>query len=311
MAEELTFAQKRLWATKIADGMLKVWREEGRTCILMASLPDGRCTISAYETEAEALADKEKVDIQLGQGHSIIRPLDAEPRILPDGVAEKIGDELFDFCAEIPAPLVVGLEEDWQEICMHGGAVSTHVVKLGKTWKCVASFASAEGRQRFAKAWENVGFRIGAGPQDVAAIRNNIPAHLRESFDEGVSAAKGACEPTDGWYIASVDSLEGKILSAVLFDKHREPKLVLLNTSDGAAYDKGIQINAAIVVFVGANPAPQSKRDLWIAGMRFAEGYGIPSERIREQLAQRAIKEVMMAALEEGTKAMGMRAGQA
>jgi hypothetical protein len=90
MAEELTFAQKRLWATKLADGMLKVWREEGRTCILMSSLPDGRCTISAYETEAEALADKEKADIQLGQGHSIIRPLDAEPRILADRKASSV-----------------------------------------------------------------------------------------------------------------------------------------------------------------------------------------------------------------------------
>lgn len=74
-SEELTFDQMRLWATKLEERLLDVWRKEGRTCILMAASPDGQCLISSYETEAEALAEKQKADSMLGEGHSIIRPL--------------------------------------------------------------------------------------------------------------------------------------------------------------------------------------------------------------------------------------------
>jgi hypothetical protein len=67
--------QMRLWATTINEGQLDVWRKEGRTCIFMVAAPDGHCLISAFETEAEALAEKEKADKMLGKGHSIIRPI--------------------------------------------------------------------------------------------------------------------------------------------------------------------------------------------------------------------------------------------
>ncbi|MGO8776220.1 MAG: hypothetical protein ACLQHT_18260 [Terracidiphilus sp.] len=58
-------------------------------------------------------------------------------------------------------------------------------------------------------------------------------------------------------------------------------------------------------------PAPKSDNDLWIAGVCFAQDYGEPSKRIQEQIARRAVKEVINSALEEGVKALGMSAGQA
>jgi hypothetical protein len=36
-----------------------------------------------------------------------------------------------------------------------------------------------------------------------------------------------------------------------------------------------------------------------------------PSKRIQEQIARRAVKEVIGSALEKGVKALGMKAGQA
>jgi hypothetical protein len=99
-----------------------------------------------------------------------------------------------------------------------------------------------------------------------------------------------------------------------LFDRERgarEPKQVLLNTTEEAAYEKGKELDAPIIAFVGAELAPQSESDLWIAGICFAKNYGEPSQRIKEQLGRRAIKEVIYAGLEAGVKALGMKAGQA
>jgi hypothetical protein len=73
--DKLTFDQVRLWATQVAQGQLRIWWDAGRRFILLASTPDGRCVISAYETEAEALDNKKEADKELGYGHSIIRPI--------------------------------------------------------------------------------------------------------------------------------------------------------------------------------------------------------------------------------------------
>jgi len=219
-----------------------------------------------------------------------------------------MGDEIFDFNAEIPAPAERAheFEEDWLQICMRGGAATAHVAKLGKTWRCIASFTSEEGRKQFAKAWENIGFRLGAGKQDVAAIRKNIPEKLRKAFDEGVKAGNGRA----GQAWKPMELPEGTILFAVLFDKHREPKLILPRTTEEEAATKGREIDAPLIVFISAKHAGGIDTDFSNPGMLVDPGYGDPSQRIREQLASRALKEVLNWG-EEQFKAFEASAGQA
>lgn len=224
-----------------------------------------------------------------------------------------MGEEIFDFNAEIPALPVERaqeFEEDWLQICMRGRAASAHIVKLDKTWRCVASFTSEEGRKQFAKAWENIGFRIGAGKQDVAAIRKNIPEKLRKAFDEGVKAGNQQMSSASrqGW--KPMELPEGTILFAVLFDKHRETKLILPRTTEEEAATKGREIDAPLIVFISAKYAGGIDTDFSNPGMLVDPGYGDPSQRIREQLASRALKEVLNWG-EEQFKAFEASAGHA
>jgi hypothetical protein len=201
-----------------------------------------------------------------------------------------MGADTIDVVIEIP-PLPEwmnpeGFKVFWVKNAKEHGASSAYVKLQGKMWRCVAAFAT-----------------------DADGMRGH--ARLVKFWEERLGKKVGVRAKTESHESAGLDLDEGDVLCAVLFDKHRAPKLTLVRITLEEARKKGAEINAPIIVLIGMQYSNAITPDVWIAGLLFADGYGEPSERIQDQLGDRAGKEVLKYFFEKGITELAKGAGQA
>jgi hypothetical protein len=103
---------------------------------------------------------------------------------------------------------------------------------------------------------------------------------------------------------------EGTALFAVLFNRRREVTDVLIQTTEEDATKRGREVDAPVIIFVAGKHVSGIDSDWWIAGNCVLPDYGVPSRRIQEQMAARALKAVLAVAEKEG-RAIAKGAGQA
>jgi hypothetical protein len=174
------------------------------------------------------------------------------------------------------------VERGFLDFAARGGdGVKAEVIKGPKEWIFKAAFTDPELYVQFAMAF----------PGGKEALAREVQRHEDRK-------------------VAGKELPDGATLFAVLFDKHREPDLILVNTTEEEATKKGREMKAPIIVFVGGKHVEGIDCDFWIVGTCVDPDYGMPSDRIREQAARRALKAVLDLVHEEG-KALEASAGQA
>jgi hypothetical protein len=191
----------------------------------------------------------------------------------------------FVYTMRMPAPAPdkqEGVEKGFLDFARRGGdQVRAEVIKGEKEWTFKASFTDPELAVQFTLAL----------PGGEEALTREVQRHEDRK-------------------VADKELPEGAVLFAVLFDKHRDIELVLGDTTEEKATARGRELKAPVIVFVGAKHVGGIDSDLWIAGMCIDPSYGTPSKRIQEQMAGRALKEVITIGMEQG-KALEAGAGRA